>query len=152
MMSQLLPERIDNAFHGRKPALWIFGLVVAVKMLQSVMVIFNGPSILRDADGIPLDSYPAAASQTIVAVWALMGLTRVVFYSLCVLALVRYRAAIPFMFAVIALHYLASTLLMRFLPLVTTGSPPGPMMNLGLFALALAGLALSLWRGGSAQP
>ena len=148
MVDRFLPARIDNAYRGRKFALWLFGLVVAVKILQSLMVILSGHYILREADGIPLDTYSAAAEQTVVAVWALLGLTRLIIYALCVLVLVRYRGAIPLMFAVLALHYLASQLLLRFVPLVTTGSPPGPVVNLCLFAVMIVGLALSLWGQG----
>ena len=46
MFDQLLPQRIDNVFHGRKLALWHFGVVLAVKILQSVMVVYNGHYIL----------------------------------------------------------------------------------------------------------
>ena len=79
-----------------------------------------------------------------MTVWALLGLTRLVIYALCLLVLVRYRSAIPLMFAVLALHYLASQLLLQFIPLATIGSPVGPVVNLCLFAVMIVGLVLSL--------
>lgn len=63
MFSNLLPQRIDNAYRGHKLALWILALVVSVKIVQGLMVMFNGDSVVRSADGIPLDTYTPADCQ-----------------------------------------------------------------------------------------
>ena len=149
MFSKLLPQRVDNNYAGHWLALWIFALIVTVKVIQSLLVIFNGHYVLSSADGIPLDTYTPAAAETIIAVWALLGLSRLVVYLLCVLVLARYRSAIPFMFAVLALEFLAAQLILHFIPLLRTGTPPGPFVNRILFALAIVGLVLSLSRKGS---
>jgi MYXO-CTERM domain-containing protein len=146
MLDQLLPPRIDNTYRGHRLALWLFGLVVSVRIIQSLVVIFNGYSTARSADGIPLDAYPLAAAQTMVALFALAGLSRLIIALLCVLVLARYRGAVPFMFAVLAVSHLASQLLLHFVPIVRTGTPPGPVVNLTMFALVAVGLALSLRR------
>jgi hypothetical protein len=145
MLDKLLPQTIDNTYRGYKVALWLLGLVVAVTIIQSVMVIVNGHSILKDADGIPLDTYPTAAAQTIEAIWAQRGLSRLIIASLCVLALVRYRSAVPLMFVVLLLSYLLGQLIFQFVPVVRVGTPPGPTINLIMFVLTVIGLALSLW-------
>lgn len=148
-LRRLVPNRIDNTYSGRKPALWLFGLVVAVKITQSVMIIFNGHSIAMSADGIPLDAYPAAAAQTILEVLAISSLNRLTISLICAVVLFRYRSVIPLMFALLALNYLASQVILFFIPIVTTGPPPGPIMNLAMFALMIVGLAVSLWKRGS---
>ena len=104
MFNKLLPQRVDNTYRGRKLALWVFAVVVAVKILQSVLVVFNGNSVVRSADGIPLDTYTPAGAQTVVAIWALSGLDRLVIALLCVLVLVRYRSVITLMFALLAVQ------------------------------------------------
>ena len=119
-------------------------MIVAVKSTQSVAVIFNGYSTARGADGIPLDTYPPAAAQTAVALFAQGSLWRLTTCLLCILVLVRYRSAVPFMFALLILNYLAGQLIFQFVPLTRTGTPPGPMVNLVMFALMAIGLALSL--------
>ena len=58
MFDKLLPQRIDNTYRGYKLALWLFGLVVGVTIIQGVFVIFNGYSTIMGADGIPLNTYP----------------------------------------------------------------------------------------------
>lgn len=144
MFGNLFPQPIDNTYRGYKAALWLFGMIVAVRITQSLNIIFNGYSVAKDADGIQLDTFPPAAAQTVVALFALSALYRLILSLLCVLVLVRYRRAIPLMFAVLALNYLAAQLMLRFLPLASTGTPPGPVINLITLALVIVGLALSL--------
>ena len=146
MFAKLLPQPIDNTYRGYKVALWLFGLVVGVTIIQGVFVIFNGYSTIMSADGIPLNTYPPAAAQTIVALWAQRGLSRLIISLPGVLVLVRYRSAIPLMFVLLMLNYLASQLIFQFVPVVRTGTPPGPIVNLIMFALMIIGLALSLRR------
>ena len=148
MLDELLPRRLDNEFRGNKLALWLFGLVVALKSAQSLAIIFNGYSTARDADGIPLDSYTPAVAQTVVAVFAQGSLWRLFFCLVCVLVLFRYRSAVPLMFALLALHYLAAQLVLKFVPLLRVGMPVGPLVNLMLFVVMLVGLGLSLRRRG----
>ena len=149
MLRDLFPDRIDNAYRGRSLALWLLALVAFVKLLQSVAVLASGYTIAKGADGIPLDSYPPAAAQTVVALFALVGLSRLILSLLCGIVLLRYRRAVPFMFALLALEYLAKELTLHFVPLVRAGAPVGPTVNLALFGLTVVGLALSLSSPGS---
>ncbi len=148
MLDVLLPTRLDNQYRGNRLALWLFGLVVAMKSAQSLAIILNGYSIAKDADGIPLDSYTPAVAQTIVAVLAQGSLWRLFFCFLGVLVLFRYRSAVPLMFALLALNYLTAELVLKFVPLLRVGAPLGPLVNLFLFVFMLVGLGLSLWRRG----
>ena len=63
-----------------------------------------------------------------------------------ILALVRYRALIPFLFVLLLLEHLARKWILLVQPIVRTGTPPGAYINLVLLALMMVGLALSLWR------
>ena len=146
MLENLFPQRIDNNYEGRRLALWIFGLVITVRAFQSVMIIFNGHNTATNADGIPLDSYPAAAAQTILAIFALSSLSRLIISLICVVVLVRYRRAVPMMFVVLLLTYAGAQILAQFIPIVRVGKPPGTIVNLILFSLTFAGLLLSLWK------
>lgn len=144
MVDRLLPQSLDNTFRGYQAALWLFGLVVGVRIAQSLSVIFNGYGTARSADGIPVETYPPEAARQIVALFAQGSLWRLTFGLLGVLVLVRYRSAVPVMFVLLVLNYLASQLILQFVPLARTGSPPGPYVNFGLFALTIVGLMLSL--------
>ena len=146
MLDRLLPQPIDNKYSGSKIALWLFGLIVFVHILQSVMVIVNGHLIAQSADGIPLENYPAAAAQTILAIFTVSALRRLIISLICAVVLFRYRSAVPLMFVVLGLTYLGGQVIFQFVPIVRVGTPPGVVMNLIMFGLTIVGLALSLWR------
>jgi hypothetical protein len=146
MFERILPRTIDNTYRGRKLALWLFGLLVLMKFVIGLNSIFNGRDVLTNADGVPLHTYPAAAAQSLVALWALLGLAHIVICVLSVFVLVRYRSMTPFMFALLLLQHLGGRVILQFIPLVSTGTPPGSFINLAVLALIIAGLALSLWQ------
>jgi hypothetical protein len=144
MLTRLFPRTIDNTYRGSKVALWLLGFTILLKATQSVAIVFDGRRTAMNADGIPIDTYPAAAAQTILALFALLSLWRLLVCLAGVIVLARYRGAAPLMLALFLLQYLASLLMLRFVPLASVGTPPGPTINLVLAALVLVGLILSL--------
>jgi hypothetical protein len=151
MFDKLFPQPIDNRYSGSKIALWLFGLIVFMQILQSVMVFVQGHLVAQAADGIPLETYPAAAAQTILAVFTVSALRRLIIAVICAVVLFRYRSAVPLMFVVLGLTYLGGQLIFQFVPIIRVGTPPGVVMNLVMFGLTVVGLALSLWRRGSSH-
>ena len=147
MFERLWPQRLDNEYRGSKLALWIYGLVVLVKSAQSLSIIFAGTYTAAGADGIPLDTLPPAVAQTVLAVFAQQSLWRLTFCLLCWIALLRYRSAVPLMFALLVVNYVAAQVIFHFVPLPRVGAPPGPVINLIVFSLMVVGLALSVWPG-----
>ncbi len=152
MFERLFPQRLDNEYRGQKLALWLFGLVVLAKSAQSLSIIFAGNYTTRGADGIPLDTFPPAIAQTVVAIFAQQSLWRLTFCLLCLFVLLRYRSAIPLMFALLAVNYLAGQVIFNFVPLGSVGTPPGPVINLILFSLMIVGLVLSMWQSTRTEP
>jgi hypothetical protein len=144
MFAQLLPRPLDNTYHGHTLAIWLLACTVLVKTAMSLNVIFNGRFVASSADGIPLDTFPAAAAQTVIAIFAIWGLAQLVICSMSVLVLVRYRGLIPLMFVLFLLEGLARRLVLHYLPIARTGRPPGFGVNLALLAMTVVGLALSL--------
>lgn len=146
MDNLLLPGTIDKNYRGKTLALWFFWVVVVMRALQGLSLIIGGASIVKDADGIPLEAFPYAASQSIVAVFLVTGISRLVLSLLCILVFVRYRSAIALMFTVLAMDQLGKELLLRLYPLFRVGNPIGPTVNLILLLLTLIGLIFSLWK------
>ena len=141
---RLLPRSLDNTFDGYRVSLWIFGFVTLIRAFQSMVIIFNGWSTVVNADGVPLGSYPADAAQTVLALFAAASLWRLIFCLMGLVALIRYRSAVPLLFALSIFSYLGGILLFEFIPLVRVGAPPGPIVNFIQFILMVIGLALSL--------
>jgi len=100
--------------------------------------------VARSADGIPLDTFTPAGAQAVISIFALLGLSQFMICLLGVAVLARYRALVPFMFALLLLEFLSRRVILLVLPIVRTGTPPGFFVNLVLLALMVVGLALSL--------
>ena len=141
----LLPPRLDNDYRGHPAAIFLFAFVVLARIGQSVVALVGGARSVMGADGIPLDSYPAAAAQTIVASYANYAVLRLFLFAVCVVVLFRYRSAIPAMLALLLLQFLAAQVLHAWMPVVRSGAAPAPLVNRVLAALMVIGLALSLW-------
>ena len=144
MFDQLLPRRVDNAYRGHKLALWLFGLLVFMKTSIGIGTIVNGRNAATSADGIPLDSFGPAGAQAFVSIFAAWGLAQVTIGMLCILVLVRYRALVPFMFALLLLEHLCRRLIFAVMPIDRTPDAPGYVINLALVGLMVVGLVLSL--------
>lgn len=144
MLDKLLPRTIDNSYRGHKLALWLFGLIVGVRILQSLSVLVDGHGTAKDADGIPVDTHTPESAKQMMALFAQGSVWRITLGALCVIVLIRYRSAVPLMLVLLLLNYLASQLTFQFVPLLRTGTPPGPYVNFGLFVLTIVALVFSL--------
>lgn len=146
VIEHILPRSIDNNYRGHKVALWILGLLALMRLTIGVNSMINGRVVLMTADGVPLDKYPAAAAQTIVALWALLGLSYIFISVLSVVVLVRYRSMVPFLFVLLLLQHLGGRVILSVIPIVRTGAPPASAINLIFLTMIVLGLTLSLWR------
>jgi len=151
MIDVLLPSRIDNTYRGHKLALWLFAAAILFKLAISVASMFNGYQAASSADGIPLDTYPPEAVRTVVSLFALLGLLHLVVCVVGIVALVRYRALVPFMFALLIAEYAGRKLILWILPISGRTMSPGLVVNLVILAVMIVGLVLSL-RSRSAMP
>ena len=151
MLKRLLPRHIDNTYHGHKLALWLFAALVLVKSVVSLSTIFDGHDVAVSADRIPLETFTPAGARAVVSAFAAWGLAQLIICLLCAVVLIRYRAMIPFMFALLLLEHLGRRLVFWFMPIERTGPPPAFYVNLILLALLVFGLLLSLWGRNSRQ-
>jgi hypothetical protein len=146
MLNRILPQRFDNNYHGHKLALWLFIPIVFLKIGISLSSIFDTYDVVRSADGIPIDTFTSGGAEAVISVTTLLGLSQFLLASLGVLALIRYRAMIPFMYVLFSVEYLAKKWILLVKPIVRTGASTSTYVNLLLIALLIAGLFLSLWR------
>jgi hypothetical protein len=144
MLSTLFPPRADNDYRGGKIAIWLFGVTILLKGIIGLNSMISSYEIASTADGIPLDTFSTGAQQTIVSMFASLGLAQ---FWLCVVGLVvlvRYRTLIPMMFAVLLADQLARKVIHYFRPYPTTAAP-GYIVIAVIIAIMVVGLALSLW-------
>jgi len=146
MIQRLLPPRIDNTYDGPRLAFWLLGFLVLSKGFMGLNCIFNGRYVATTADGIPLDVYDPVGAGAVLSFFALWGLSQVTLSLLGTLTLIRYRSAIPAMFALFAFEHLSRKGILWMLPIEKVGSPSGTYVNLGLLAVMIMGLGVSLGR------
>lgn len=139
----LFPERIDNAFRGRRAALWLFGLFVALKLVMSVNSILNTASVAAGADGIPLESFGPAAAREVLLLFALVALGQLALALVALAALIRWRALVPFVYLVLLGEQLARRLIVEAHALERNAAAGG-FVTLAITALLALGLLLSL--------
>ena len=145
MIERLFPRQADNRFEGHPAALWLLGLLLFVKLAMSLNSILNTREVAVGADGIPLDSFGAEGARQVLLLFALMAVGHLFIELVALVALVRYRALVPFIYLVLLGEHLTRRAVAR------SYSVPGAestdvalIVNYGLLAAMLLGLLLSL--------
>lgn len=145
MLDLLLPRRFDHDYRGHRLALWLLGALLLLKAAMGCGVIFNGYGAASEADGTPLHSFTEGGVQTVLALFAIWGLGQVILALVGTVALARYRSMVPFVYALVLLEHAGRKLILQFLTVPRTGTPPGFAINLAVFAVEIVGLVLALW-------
>ncbi len=145
MIERLFSRQVDNRFGGRREALWLLGLFVALKLAMSVNSIFNTESVAVGADGFPLDSFGPAAARAVLMLFALTALGQLALAAVALAALIRYRALVPFVCLLLLGEQLARRVVVQSYAVARTESgAAGWYVTYGLLALLTLGLVLSL--------
>lgn len=145
MLNRLFPKHIDNGFDGHRAALWLLGLLIALKLVMSVNSIFNTESVAAGADSIPLASFGPAAAREVLLLFALMSLGHLFLELIALTALIRYRALVPFIYLVLLGEHLARRSIVQSYSVAgAESSAVAWYVNYGLLALLTLGLVLSL--------
>jgi hypothetical protein len=146
MLNRFLPQTLGNNYRGHKLALWIFALLLLIKTVMSVNSIVIGHMVAAGADGIPIDTFTPAGAQTVISAFAIWGLAHLILCLIGLVVLLRYRALVPLMFALLLLEQISRKLVLHFLPVPSHGATAGHLVNLLLPALMFLGFSLSVWR------
>ena len=153
MLRRLLPRQIDNTYQGYAVARWLLVPIVVVKLLMGVNVAGLNPwvdnrDVLQSVDRVPLDTFGADASSTVVFLFESWGLALLLLSVFGGIALIRYRAMIPLTYLMLAIEQIGrmglarSNAIARLDP--SGGTSPGATVNAGLAAALVIGLVLSL--------
>jgi hypothetical protein len=135
MLSSFFPRVVNNTYPGYKPGLWLFGVLVLIRIAMSLNSIFNGYDGAVSADAIPLCAFGTEAAQTAVSLFAIWGLSQLVPALFGLVILIRYRSLVPFMFGLLLLEQLSRRGILHALPIIRSGTPPGFFVNVLLLAI-----------------
>jgi hypothetical protein len=146
MLNRILPRQFDNNYRGYKLALWLFAVLILMKLGISLSSIFDTYNVVQSADGIPIGTFTPGGAEAVVSVTMLLGLSQFLLALLGVLVLIRYRAMIPLMYILLLTEYLGKKWILLVKPIARTGPSPSTYVNVMLIALLISGLLLSLRR------
>jgi hypothetical protein len=144
LLRRLLPSVADNRFDGHPAAVWLFVPLALMKLLLGGVHMLRADGGAQSVSQIPLNAYPGGAVQNIVGLMARMGLEQFLLGALFLLVLLRYRALIPLMYAVMVLHYVGAKAVAAVKPLALAGPSGASGMHLLLAVLAVFGFVLAL--------
>ena len=145
MFETLFPRMADNRFPGRRPGLWLFALM-PLKIVMGLNVMINAPSVARSADGVPVESFGAAARAAFSFVFAAWGLGQLVLGLASLVVLLRYRSLVPLMFLALLAEQLGRMGLRIYWPVDRVPGAPGTAINIAISVVMVLGFALSVWR------
>jgi hypothetical protein len=143
-VEELFPQPITNRYAGAPIAKWVLILLTAITVGRSLAHIFLPDGGAQSIATIPLDSFTSNGEVTVIHIFALWGLSQLLFGWLYIVVLWRYRSLIPLMYLFILFEYTGRLLLTFAKPIVTHRTAPGAIGNYILIPLALLMLILSL--------
>lgn len=152
MWNRIFPKVIDNTYRGHWLGLVLFVLVIVLRTTQGINSMVITRSVITGADAIPLDTFSQPAANTLISVFALLGVSSVIVSLIGLIALVRYRAMIPLLFLVIFVSQIGGRLILLIYPIARSadlsmnyaGQPIGFWFNLGVMAVTGIGCFLAI--------
>ena len=146
MLHRVFPTSLDNQFSGHKSALYAFYALTALTLWRSQHHLFAHDGGAQSIATIPLDTYPSNAAETVVGIFGLWGLSQLIIGLIYLLAAVRYKAMIPFLYLLFTLEYAMRLWVGANKTIETAGTAPGGMINLPFMIAGVVLFALSIWR------
>jgi hypothetical protein len=152
MLSRIFPKQFDNEYRGYWLAVWIFLLVILQRVAHGLQSIIIARQTLIGADGIPVDKYTNGGAETVIAIYAVLGIYLLALPLLGLIALIRYRSMIPLMYLLFIALQIGARVSNALHPIARPDGPSlGFTINLIIFVLMLIGFALSLQDRASAR-
>lgn len=145
MLGRLFPRKVDEGFAGQRAAVWLLGLLVALKLVMSANSVLNTAAVAGGADAIPLDRFGDEAAREVLLLFALMAYAQLVLAALALIVLVRYRALVPLVYLALLAEQLGRRLIVQSHDVARGEAGSfGWSLRLAILALLALGLALSL--------
>ena len=138
----LLPAKIDNVIRGTKIPFYIFALYAIISTVRSCIHLLSPDGGAGTIAGLDLS---VAGADGIIFSFALWGSSQLLFALMQLLAVIRYRSLIPFMWLMLALEVLLRELVGAMKPVTFANTPPGAIGNQIILPLALLMVVWSLW-------
>lgn len=144
MFSRIFPRQFDNNYRGSRLAIWLFVPILFLRFMMGFNSVFFTRSVAISADGLNLTGYPAEGINNVLSLYALLGLSLMMFSLIGAVALIRYRTMLPFLYLLLLIQQAAGKVLNALHP--SSGSPNtiALVFVFSVLALTIVGFVLSL--------
>ena len=105
MLQRVFLRSLDNQFPGHKIALYVFYALTALTLWRSQHHLFEHDGGAQSIATIPIDTYSSSAAETVIGIFGLWGLSQLIISLIYLLAAIRYRALIPFLYVLFTFEY-----------------------------------------------
>ena len=144
IMDNILPTPITNHYQGHSLAKWVFVLITIVTIIRSIIHIVALDGGAQSIATIPLQLYSPQASDTIIMLFALWGLSQLLVGLVYVAVLIKYQSLIPVMYGLLIIEYTMRIIIGFMKPIETVGTAPGGVANYVIVPVALLMFIMSL--------
>jgi hypothetical protein len=138
----LLPAQIDNGYNGERAGLCLFAVTVVLKLIIGANSAINTRAVASGADGLAVGS-PTAGPDTILSLFALLGVGQFTLGLLGLVVLARYRRMIPLVFLLFLIDHLGRKAVAAMHPAEAPATSAGFYINVALLAVMAVGFALT---------
>lgn len=144
MLGNLFPKQLSNTYQGKAIAKWIFAAMTALTIARSLVHIFLPDGGAQSIATIPLEDFTANGAAAVIHIFALWGLSQLLFGLVYIIVFWHYQVLIPLMWLFILVEYSGRMLLTIAKPFEIVGTAPGAIGNFIFIPLALIMFVLSL--------
>jgi len=144
MFDRILPRTLTTEDRIHPAAFWLFLLLTVMTVGRSLVHIFTADGGAQSIATIPLDRMGGGGGETVVAIFAVWGLSQLLLGGVQVLALCRYRGLIPMLYLVLFVEWSGRWAIGTWKQVVTVETAPGQVGNVVIPLVALIGFGLSL--------
>ena len=131
-------------FNNKKWIKIIFLIISIFTIIRSLVHIISPDGGASSIAGIPLSTFSLGASQTIIFMFALWGISQLIIGLLYVYVLVIKPKLIPLMLLSLTLEYSLRLIIGQFKPILTTHTAPGAYGNYIMIPLSIVLFLLSI--------
>lgn len=138
IVNKIFPRNVNNEFTGNNIALYAFYVLTVITLWRSQHHIFAYDGGAQSIATVPLSSFSEPASESIVALFALWGLSQLIVGLVYLVIAVRYRSLIPFMYLLMIIEYsVRATYIESYKNLAMDGVAPGALGNIPIMILSM---------------
>ena len=95
IVDKIFPLVVNNDYQGHPYVFWIFGLITIMSVARSLIHILKFDGGAESIATIPLKKFPIQASETIVFMFSMWGISQLLMALVYFVILWRYNSLLP---------------------------------------------------------